>query len=347
MFQQSIRLLTRLIARHSVYYLISFSSLTLGICAFFLLSLYVYFENSFDTFHEHAANVYRISTTSARSPVPMAAALKPVAGIQNTCRFIMTTSGTSLIVRSDKGDLFEENVYYADSTFFDFFSFPFSGPTPRGPLTLPDETIITRRLAEKYFPGEQAVGRTIEYTNSNLSTNVFRIIGVVENLPSNTQFDFDVLLPFSQYGSHQSQLWSNNIIYTYVKLEPNTDPARVLEETKKIYREQTHMTEGQPDNLRLSDLTSLHFLNDATFDFGPHNKKENIIILVSVAILVLLIAIINFVNLTTANATSRVKEVGLRKAIGASFRNLFRQFTGEAVAIAYGSFMIAIPVIWM
>jgi len=348
MVSRNILLFIRLLSRQKIFFFISASGLAVGMASFFLIFIYVNYEISFDSFHGNSANLYRVSATAARMPVPLAPALQSkIAGVEKASRMIFTSSGSRFIVRDSTGNVFEENGYYVDSTFFDLFSFNFIGSRPSFPLRNPNEAIITRRLAEKYFKDGQAINKTIEFANRYFTDGVFIVTGVIENLPANSQFDFDILVPYSRHGTAESTLWTNNLVYTFVKLNAHANPDDVLTEVKRMFALEANFNSADLMSIQLQPFTKLHFDNQYTSDFGPHNRIENIIILSSVAGLILLIACINFINISTAKASERMKEVGLRKTVGAAKSGLVTQFIFESVMISVISSLGALGIVYL
>lgn len=348
MLRQNLLLFLRLFARQKVFFMINMTGLAIGLASSFFLFTYANYELSFDSHHERAEQLFRVTTTSARCPVPLGPILETqIAGIEKSCRMIFTTSGSRFIVSDSVGNLFEENGYYVDSTFLDMFTFDWVGVKPDKPLQQPDEVVITKRLAEKYFENGNALNKQLVFANNYLQEKVYQIVGVIENLPHNSQFNFDLLLPFSKYGSAESTLWTNNLVYTFAQLSPDVDPNRVHNEIKKLFAREANYSAADLDQIQFQPFRSLHFDNTYTFDFGPHNTFESIIILISIATLIVFIACINFINLSTAKASERMKEVGLRKTVGAYRWNLMLQFIGESIVVTMLAALVATCIIYL
>ncbi len=332
----------RLIQKNTFYYLITVVGLTAGVTAFFFIVSYIGYEFSYDDAQLNGSRIYRVVSSSSRTPVPMAPTLRnEIAGVQNASRVIFSVSGSKFIARTNDGELFEEDGYYVDSTFFDLFTYEFIDSSPAKPLSRPDQLVITEEMAARYFGDQEAVGKTIEFTNTHLRQKVYTVAGVIRQPQRNSQFDFDFLIPFEQYGSTYSESWTINLVYTYLLLDPGADLVAVSDLVRAVVVEREKLNDAEASEVRLQPFTDLHFDSTTTFDHGSKNRIENLWILSSIAVLILVIAGINFVNLSTARASDRIKEVGMKKVLGASRRSLVFQFIAEAVTIAFLSCILA------
>jgi putative ABC transport system permease protein len=325
----------RLLLRQKMYHAICISGLVGAMTVFFFIAIYIRFELSFDDYHTNIDRLYRVAHMSARTPVPLAEAMRTrVAGVESSARMIYTTSGSRFIVRDVDGELYEENGYYVDSTFLDLFTFTFLTPRPAKIFAARDEVIITRRLADKLFPNRQPhQPLTMEFANSYLTNPHYRVIAIIEDLPANTQLQFDLLIPYELHGTARYQSWTEMLVFTFALLEPGASPAVVQDEVRKLIQSEGKWSDADRDAIVLQPFRDLHFMFSNTFDFGTHNNMSTILILAGAGVLILLIAVINFVNLATARAGDRMKEVALRKVVGAGQWTLILQFMKEGLAI--------------
>jgi predicted permease len=222
-----------------------------------------------------------------------------------------------------------------DSSFFDIFSFELIEGNPKKVLTLPGSVVISDEMASKYFGKEDPIGKTFTINTKE----VFQVTGVMKKMPTNSSISQDFLIPFDYMKKSQwySDQWGNNSITTYVMLRPNVDHSKVAGKLTEIARQ--HNPESTTDFV-IAPLTRLHLYSYWGFGHKP-GAILNVWIFTSIAILVLIIACINFMNLSTARSIARAKEIGLRKVNGAHRNNVLFQFFGESLLMAFLSMVIA------
>ena len=348
MFARNLTFLGRLIKRHFIYYLITVGGLTVGITAFFFLVTNISYELSYDSQQTNRERIYRVVSTSARMPVPMASTVrKEIAGVDNAVKVIFSQSSSRFIVRDASGNLSEEDGYFVDSTFLDVFNYNFVGTAPSRLLYRPDEIVITQTMAKKYFGDQPAVGKTIEFMNTSLRTRVYNVAAVIEDPQANSVFDFDFLIPFVQYGAAESENWRIHLVYTYLLIAPNANLHNITSEIRQLMATRSDYEGLEIDAIRIQPLSSIHFDSSLTSDYGVKNRAENLWILASIAVLILVIAAINFVNLSTARAADRLKEVSMKKILGAARRTLVVQFLSEAMMVAVVSCVLSVLMIFL
>jgi ABC-type antimicrobial peptide transport system permease subunit len=256
--------------------------------------------------------------------------------IENSCR--MTNAGSLLFRRNDK-IFYEDKVVAVDSSFFRMFTFPLLAGNSRTVLRDPQSIVISDEMALKYFGSEDPLGKSIEINNSE----VFQVAGIMKKIPANSSIEADFLIPFSymKKSSWYSDNWSNNSIATYVLIGKGTDSDQVSIKINKVAKEHNPETNTK---FMLFPFLKIHL--HSYWGFGhPPGAIVNIWIFSSIAILVLIIACINFMNLSTARSASRAKETGLRKLNGAKRRDLVIQFFGESMLHAFTGMLLAIALV--
>ncbi len=352
MFKNLLKIAIRNLVRDSSYSLINILGLTIGITGSLFLILYVYDELSFDKYHENADRICRISSRIketddafnwAVTQVPLAPQIKQdYPEVEESTRLI--GSGKQLY-KYEETELFEEEVMYADSTFFKIFTYPFIEGNPVTALTGPNSIVVTRSFAERYFGKESPIGKSLKREdNENLT-----VTGLIEDIPENTHFTFSALISRNtlpeDFGS-----WGAFHIYTYVLLQEGTDPdafENKLPEMYKNYMAEIFERMGINIVYDVVPITQIHLHSDFEGEPVQVGNMNYVYIFIVVAVLLLVIASINYMNLATARSTKRSKEVGMRKVAGSSRGALIRQFLSESVILALIAFILSLVLIYL
>jgi len=350
MFINYFKIALRQIKRQKGYSFINISGLAVGMACCILILLWVQDEFSYDKFHENADHICRVIKIwrkgeiahYATTPAPLAQALKEdIPEISNSARF---DPAGQMTVAYDKKVFYENNVAYADPSYFELFTFPFTKGDPRTALSNPNSIVLTENMAHKYFGAEDAVGKTLRINNQY----DFLVTGVMKNIPRNSHMQFDFLIPFIRIkqiqgrGQETHVDWHNTSFYTYVLLEKNIPyqgvSGKISEYLKKHIPEST-------SSLYLQPLKRIHlYSSNLRLDIATGNITY-IYIFSAMAFFILVIAGINFMNLATARSARRSIEIGMRKVIGASRGNLVRQFFGESVVLSFLVLVVAIAIV--
>jgi predicted permease len=342
MFRNYLVIAFRNIARHFSVSFMNMAGLSIGLACAMLIFLWVADELGYDRFHRNAELIYRVEEDQHYSngvyhvqvtPWPSGPVWRDqIPEIRNACR--ITSAGSFLFTWNDRS-FYEEKVSAVDSSFFDIFSFELIAGNPKKALTLPGSVVISDEMASKYFGKENPIGKTFTINTKE----VFQVTGVMKKMPSNSSIDQDFLIPFDYMKKSQwySDQWGNNSITTYVMLRPNVETSKVNAKLTAIARQ--HNPESTTDFVT-APLTRLHLYSYWGFGHKP-GAILNVWIFASIAILVLVIACINFMNLSTARSIARAKEIGLRKVNGAHRNNVLFQFYGESLLMAFLSMIIA------
>jgi putative ABC transport system permease protein len=318
--------------RHKGFTLINFIGLTVGLTCFLLIMLFVKFEFSFDRYHENADSIYRIIVDThefyqGKDQVSVTPSLLAESLKKELPEVVNATKIYAIRVNIRHNDqIFSEIVFLADPELLELFTFPMVLGDTKTAMKAPYSLLLTRKSAAKYFGNQNPIGQTLSVDNRE-----YHITGVLENIPENSHFHFDFLSPFSTYvdihGRDEVLRWHNWAYYTYVQLRPDADPAQLepkLTTLLKRHREDLTRT------LRLQPLKDIHFYGGTNFDMEPNTDIWNIYLFSAIALFILLIACFNYMNLSTARASNRAKEVGMRKVIGATRKSLIRQFLAES-----------------
>jgi putative ABC transport system permease protein len=333
------------IKRYKGFSFINITGLAVGLVCFILIGFYVRHETSFDNFHEGGNRIYRVacqfpgnpymgSDCYAVGPAPLAAALmEEVPEVELATKFGFPRN--SFLGRGDDG--FFVRVFYADSYFFNVFSFKLLAGDKIAALAEPNCAVISRNVAEKYFKGENPLGKTI--------FNNIKITAVVENVPENSHIQFDCVVSFANQFSLEErdqalQNWADSSYYTYVKLREGSDDRSLREKILSVVGK--HLKLDEKRNYLLQPLESIHLKSHVNFEISPNNDIRVIVLFMSIAFLVLMIAGGNYMNIATARVSNRAKEIGVRKVVGAARNQLFGQFAGESILIVLISLALAL-----
>ena len=338
--------------KRRAFSLINILGLSVGMTACFLIFLYVRNELSYDSFHSKADRIYRLvcdvrtptETIKANGPAwPVLPKMKPVfPEIESAVR----VATVSFLFRKDDIKYQEENSLLADPAFFEVFDFPLLQGDPKTVLKEPFTAVFSASTAKKYFGNANPVGQTVLLTAKGWQV---KITGVMKDLPENSQISGDVIVSMSTETMHLNQgleddwQWSDYHPRCYLLLKPNTN-IRALEDKFPAFIEKR---EGQAmRSQQMASTLSLEPLKDvylySTRDGSKNGNYKNVYLFSFVAAIILLIACINFVNLTTARSAERAKEVGIRKVIGALQAQLAAQFAGESIMLCLAAACLAL-----
>lgn len=352
MFKNYLKIAFRNIIRHKAYSSINILGLAIGMACSILIFLWVKHELSFDRFHQNANNIYRITANAsdfkvAVNPAAMPVGLKsemPV--ITNYVRF--SHPSTNLFEVGDR-KFIEKKGFFADSTLLDVFSFQLIRGDRNTAMDRADAILITEDMAIKYFGKDDPMGKVMKRDNQH---NVV-VTGILENTPSNSHLQFDFIMPIAAIAQSnrdiRENVWDNFNYYTYLLLDEKFDatPAALKglnTQMNAIYKK--HVDEKELKiTFDLQPLSRIHLHSKLQVDIPGHGNIQFVNIFFIVAIFILIVACINFMNLATARSARRAKEVGLRKVVGAERKQLIGQFLGESILISFFALIIAVGLV--
>jgi len=355
MFKNYLTTAFRTLLRNKTFSLINIFGLAFGMALSILIFMYVYNELTYDDFHKNGDNIYRVALKeeskdgeSGISAITNAAVgpsmVKEFAEVKNTVRFSSPVGG---FFNKGEKSYKVDNICYTDSSVFTVFSFRLISGNPETALKEPFTAVLTEKTAEKMFGDENPVGQTVRYNNNDS----YLITGVVEDPPENSQLKFGALLSFTTlYKMPNMYLnWDGGYnYYTYLLLNNNVSienfeakfPRFMEEQINREYRDV-----GWFVTLIIEPLKDVHLYSVADYDLPTKGSLSRLYIFASIAVFILLIACINFINLSTARSVKRAKEVGMRKVTGATRGQLISQFLGESILISIISLILALLII--
>ncbi|MFC2161531.1 ABC transporter permease [Acidobacteriota bacterium] len=346
MIKNFIKIALRNIKKHKGYSFINITGLAAGMACCLLITIWVLDELSYDKFHENPQNLFRVEENQDYSgreyhvnvtPYPLAPVLKDeVPEIEQAARYV--SAGGKLLRYGDKV-FFENNIRAVDPSFLKMFAFPLTQGTVDAAFESPYSIIISKEMKKKYFGSEDSLGKTISINNEY----DFMVTGVLDSLPHNSILQFDFLIPyeFLKATNDTNESFGTNSIQTFVRLQDNVTEVQVNEKIREFLK--TRMPETRT-TLILMPFTRIHLHAYFGWDRDP-GAVQYVYIFSIIALFVLLIACINFMNLSTARSANRAKEVGLRKVVGAQKHHLIRQFYGESVVYASIALIFAVIIV--
>jgi len=341
----------RNIKKHKGYAFINIFGLAIGMTCCILIVMYITTELSYDRYHKNADRIFRLGfdanvggskVIAPISNVPSAPALiQSYPEVLDAVR-IRTVSRTSVVYEDRQ--FYENNILYADNSIFSIFTFPMTIGDPKTALETAYSVVLTEDTAKKYFSDEDPVGKTLTLNNES----TFVITGVMKNVPPNSHFTFDMLCSYETLYDRNREImeeWFNFRDYTYLLLSEGFDYRELENKFPALiekYMGTTLKALGGEIGFFLQPLTSIHLHSNLENEISPNSSITYIYIFAAIALFILCIACINFMNLATARSSTRAKEVGLRKVVGAERKELIRQFLGESLIYSFLSLMIAL-----
>ncbi|MEZ4900866.1 MAG: ABC transporter permease [Spirosomataceae bacterium] len=360
MIRNYFKIAFRNLARNKIFAFINIAGLAIGLTATILILLYTKDEVSYDRFHTNNPNIYRIT----------ARWMKPDGSIQNSDGNTGNFQGPKFkekipeitdFVRykadfrdvRTQGDIKGYEMFSVDANFFSVFSFPFLGGNPATALQKPHSMVISEEMAEKFFKTTQVVGKTLELKEGDAFVP-YQITGVTHKCPQNSTIKFDFLLPLQidkeEYANNDN--WFNFFQNTFVLLHPKADFRKVEAKMKQVYEadaKESIKTMAEKFDVKekavylLQPFTEIHLSKEFAANNGLKDASlfTYSFILTGIALFILIIACINFVNLTVARSLKRAKEIGVRKVVGSNRKQLVWQFLGESFLLSFLAFVLA------
>jgi putative ABC transport system permease protein len=345
--------------KHSGYLILNITGLTIGLTSFLLITIYVLNELSYDRFHKNYENIYRIKVKGvmagstldqAITAAPMAQTM--LADYPEVSHAVRIRRAGAWLVKYGETRFNEDGVLFADSSFFSVFSFKLLKGDPKTALANPRSMILTEEFAAKYFGKEDPLGKRISL---EVDTNLYTITGVIQNIPSNSHFRFDMLGSLNTFGDSKNQEWLSHNYYTFIVLKSGIKKAEMEAKLREVVIKyvgpqikkyigitiEDFQKAGNQFGYELEPLKDIYLKGAPQYPIEPGGSLTTVYIFAVIALLLLVIAVINYINLATAKSAARAKEVGIRKVSGSDKAGLIFQFIGESLVIVTIAAIIA------
>ena len=354
MLRHFLQIAWRNLLKRKFYSLINVAGLAIGMACCVLIALYVMQEKSYDRYHTKHERIYRVLQTfrsvqkGEALPPPQAADFQvwgnaPVGEalqqdfpqIERVVRFM---SPSSFLLEHKARRIQQDNILFMDSTAFDVFSWKMIHGNPATALTAPNSIVLTRSVAEKFFGNQNAVGQSLRVENSE----TFQVTGIMEDVPPNSQFTFAALVSMSTRRTWQPEMfgwWGYVDFYTYIVLKEHADILPVQSQLNSFLAR--HNPDDKGYTLAFEKMDDAYLHSVATRQPGPSGSMLNVYLFSCIALFIILIACINFMNLSTARSLERAREIGIRKVLGVRPSSLMWQFLAESVLLSLFAALIA------
>jgi len=357
MLKNYIKTAFRSLLKNKGFTAINVLGLALGLATCLLIVFYVVDELSYDRYNTKADQIYRInsdmkyggnSSSFAITPAPLAAAVaSSFPEVEKTARMIQASN-----IQFKKGaeNIPESKSIYADNSIFNIFTLPMVDGSPKNALTNPRSIVISERAALKYFGKTNVAGQYLTLVSGHVN---YKITGVIRNIPEQSHFNFDYFLSRSPEDMKGDNDWNSFDFNTYLLLKKGTDKKAFEVKLNTLLRQHFGIANyeklskgGNYVRLNLTPLTDIHLHSNRLYELGTNNSIQYVYIFSAIALFVLLIACINFMNLSTARSANRAREVGIRKVLGSSQKLLIWQFLCESILVTFISAVLAALAAW-
>ncbi|HEY4831039.1 MAG TPA: ABC transporter permease [Waddliaceae bacterium] len=362
MFKNYFKTAWRSFRKNKTFSILNTIGLSIGMACFLLIMLFVLDESSYDRYNVHADLIYRVDDhikfgdflyNGAETPAVMGPSFaKEFHQIQQYTRL---KNNGGLILSKGSDHIREDHVIYADSSIFKVFTLPMIAGDPENSLKEPYSMVITASMAKKYFNNTNPLGKTLLANDKDS----YKITGIIKDIPQESHFSSDFLLPVSMLDQSRDNSWFNANFHTYLLLKKGTDVKNLERQlNKQIYASsspqfKTMLNMSQDDFMKADDflncslmpLTKIHLYSSIQNELENNGSIQYVYIFSTIAVFILLIACINFMNLSTAHSSNRAREVGMRKVLGAVKGDLIAQFLSESFLLSLISFVLAVALV--
>ncbi|MBL4676390.1 MAG: ABC transporter permease [Mucilaginibacter sp.] len=359
MFKNYIKTAFRNLTKNKAFTIINVLGLALGLCVCMLIVFYVIDELSYDKYNTKLDRIYRVNNNIkfagmnrqfAQSPAPLAASFKAnFPEVEATAR--MRQWGSYKVRKGDQ-NVHEDRTIYADNSLFDIFTLPMVQGDPKTALKDPHTVVITQTIAKKYFNTDNVIGKTL-LLNDSLN---YKVTGVIKDLPKQSHFNFDIFMSMITLEESKEDSWLSNNFNTYILLKPGANAKNLESKFPNLVRKEAGgqleagikmsydelEKSGNFYRLSLVPLADIHLHSNIVAELEANGNIQYVYIFSAIAVFILLIACVNFMNLSTARSSNRAREVGVRKVLGSLRKYLIAQFLSESIMVMLIATIIAV-----
>jgi putative ABC transport system permease protein len=347
MIKNYLKIAWRSLLKYKGFSFINIFGLATGMACSLLIFLFVKDELSYDRYHKDAERIYRVvkdfvnddgsRIPDATSPTALAQAMQREIPEVETVTRLFPNWGGSWVVEYGNKKISEQKFWRADSNFFDVFTYSFIKGNPKTALNDVSSVVITESVAKRYFGKEDPMGKIFKISCCG---GALKVTAVIKDIPANSHFHFDLLSPFRQLNADDAN-WDSYNYYTYARVKPGTNIAAF---TKKIQETYFRNQKDKYSIFYVQPLTNIHLTSHLKWELEPNGDRLYVYVFAIIGLFILLIAAINYINLSTAKSSLRTKEIGVRKVSGAMRGSLIKQFLFESLVICFLSSLLAIVI---
>ncbi len=361
MFKNYFKTAWRSLKKNKGFTAINILGLSVGLATCLLIVFYVVDELSYDRYNVNAGNIYRITEqvkfngnegSYAASEAPLMANIKSLQGIAKYARMLPTESlfisPRKYFIKKGINDIQENNIIFAEPNIFDVFTLPMIKGSPSSALTEPHSVVLTESAAKKYFNKTDVIGQVLTLND----TGFYKVTGVLKDIPAQSHFNYNVFVSFSSLPESKVNSWGFGGLHTYLMLKPGTNVKALQAAITKIevansYSPKLWSTGDNYFRVVLTPLLDIHLRPGSQYELSKSGNIQYVYIFSVIAIFILLIACVNFMNLSTARSSNRAKEVGVRKVLGSARKYLVAQFLTESFLVTSIATIIALVLVWL
>jgi putative ABC transport system permease protein len=359
MIRNYIKTAYRSLIKNKGFTVLNVLGLSLGLASCLLIILYVVDELSYDRYNTKADRIYRVNEDLklGENNVHYAVCMPPLAKtLKSDFPYIENTVRIKNVglrhVKKGTTNILENNIAFADPSLFDVFTLPMINGNPASALAEPNSVVINETIAKKYFNSTNVVGKTLTFDDNTF----YKVTGVIRDMPAQSHFNYDFFISMSTFPDSKSNEWLRSDYNTYVLFKDAADHKK-LETALRAFlnkysgeqmQSQLKMSMaafergGSFFRLNLTPLTDIHLKSNRAGELGPNGTVQYVYIFSAIALFILLIACVNFMNLSTARSSNRAREVGVRKVLGSAKRHLITQFLTESIMVTFAATVIAL-----
>ncbi len=355
MIKNYFKMAVRILQRNKIFSSVNIIGLTLGIACCTIILIWIFDELGYDQFHAHKKNIYRVTQQhafeghSATTNLPLAEYMKT--DFQEVEKFVRFLPTKGLIRLDPQQGYKEDRLFLVDPDIFEVFSFSMIDGDQKSALSGPNSIVLTEKLSQKYFGDENPIGKVLKYNNLEFygeEEKPLKITGVVKNIPHNSHIQFDALISlptFNELEGHGQHLWHWPPVYTYILLSDQNSLNKINSQISEFKANHLPKKEAEVRDFHFQPLRNIHLQSHLKYELEANGDLTQVYIFIAIAALIIFIACLNYINLSTACGIKRTQEIGIKKVLGAKPLHLLFQFFGESLMFVLTSYVFALGIV--